>query len=161
MSSDGSPSINVTRGRNTTRGKSGRAASSPSIVTDATTLVSTVARTARQTWLAGLGVLSVAEEAGGKVFDALVEEGKSWEQARREQRAARARQVQTVAEYAGGVVEAVEERMRDGVNDVLHRLGAPHRDDVKALRNRVEALSEKLDRLVDAASEGDRGKSAR
>jgi poly(hydroxyalkanoate) granule-associated protein len=104
-------------------------------------------------WLAGLGALSVAEEAGTKVFNALVEEGKSWEEQRRKQQKQTAEQVKNLQEEGTRAVEAVEARVRDEVNDALRRIGVPHRDDIDELRHQVDALSEKMDRLTDAIAE--------
>lgn len=49
-------------------------------------------------WLAGLGVLSVVEEQSTKLFRALVEEGKRWEQTRREEAAQAGRSTDTSGE---------------------------------------------------------------
>jgi poly(hydroxyalkanoate) granule-associated protein len=111
-------------------------------------------------WLAGLGALSVAEEAGTQVFNALVEEGKSWEQERRKQTEQTAKQVRTLTEEGTDAIEAVEERVRDEVNDVLHQMGIPRRDDIDELRDQVDALAEKMDQLADAVSEQQKGDDA-
>lgn len=113
-------------------------------------LASRAVQGARSVWLAGLGVLSVAQETGAQVFDALVEEGKSWEQERREQTRTRARQVQTLADEGAQAVEAIEKRARAGIDGALRRVGVPRRQDLNELRGRVNALAEQLDRLADA-----------
>jgi poly(hydroxyalkanoate) granule-associated protein len=153
--SDGSPKINVTRGKRADKEQKNRSSRSRrgSDLPGAMEMASGLARRAREMWLAGLGALSVAEEAGTQVFNALVEEGKSWEQERREQTQKTARQVERITEEGSRAVEAVEERVRDEVNDALRRIGVPHRDDVDDLRTQVDALSEKLDRLADAIAE--------
>jgi poly(hydroxyalkanoate) granule-associated protein len=112
-----------------------------------------LAQRAREMWLAGLGALSLAEEAGTKVFDALVEEGKSWEEQRRKQQKQTAEQVENLTEEGAKAIEAVEDRVRDEVNDALRRIGVPHRDDIDELRHQVDALSEKMERLTDAIAE--------
>jgi len=43
--------------------------------------------------------------------------------------------------------------VRTEVNDALKQIGVPHRDDVKELRDQVDALSEKMDDLADAIAE--------
>jgi len=101
----------------------------------------------RNVWLASLGVFAVAQEAGAQVFDALVEEGKSWEQARREQTDTRQRQVKTLVEQGAETVEAVEKRVRTEVDDALRQVGVPRRSDLDALRGRVNDLAQKLDHL--------------
>jgi poly(hydroxyalkanoate) granule-associated protein len=153
MSDDQKPKINVTRGKKKRKKKSSRKNTSGTDLPGAVEVASGLARRARNMWLAGLGALSVAEEAGTQVFNALVEEGKSWEQERRKQTEQTAKQVQTLTEEGADAIEAVEERVRDEVNDVLHRMGVPRRDDIDELRDQVNALAEKMDRLADAVSE--------
>jgi len=105
---------------------------------------------AQELWWAGLGVVSVAGDAGSKVFDALVEEGKSWEQAQRERREQTAKRVEELTDEGTQAVEAVEARVREEVNEALHRIGVPHRDDIDELRNQVDTLAERMDQLADA-----------
>ena len=80
-------------------------------------------------------------------------EGKSWEEQRRKQQQQTAEQVKNITEEGAQAVEAVEERVRNEVNDALRRIGVPHRDDIDELRHQVDALSEKMDRLTDAIAE--------
>jgi len=155
MSDDNSPKINVTRGKKKRSNKktSSETKSAGSELPGAMEVASGLARRARNMWLAGLGALSVAEEAGTQVFDALVEEGKSWEQERRKTTERTAQQVQSITEEGTQAVEAVEQRVRDEVNDALKQIGVPHRDDVQELRDQVDALAEKMDALADAIAE--------
>jgi len=154
MSDDKSPKINVTRGKKKrSNKKSSKKKSAGSDLPGAMEMASGLARRARNMWLAGLGALSVAEEAGTQVFNALVEEGKSWEQERRKQTERTAQQVQNLTEEGTQAIEAVEERVRTEVNDALKQIGVPRRDDVQELRDQVDALSKKMDALADAISE--------
>ena len=152
MSDDG-PKINVTRGKRADKEKKSNQAQSGSSAPGAMEVATGLAQRAREMWLAGLGALSLAEEAGTKVFDALVEEGKSWEEQRRKQQKQTAEQVENLTEEGAKAIEAVEDRVRDEVNDALRRIGVPHRDDIDELRHQVDALSEKMDRLTDAIAE--------
>lgn len=147
MSDKKKPTINVTRGRNKERGRSAREATPSAGGPDLMGLAARVVQGARSVWLAGLGVLAVAQETGAQVFDALVDEGKSWEQARREQTETRRRQVQTLADEGAKAVEAAEERVRDEFDQALRRVGVPRRKDLDDLRGRVNDLAQKLDRL--------------
>lgn len=101
----------------------------------------------RNAWLAGLGVLSVAGEASAQVFNALVEEGKSWEQAQRERTRSTARQVQSLREDGRRTVETVEEMARDEMDEVLKRMGVPRRSDLDELQSEVDELIRKVERL--------------
>jgi len=163
MSDDG-PTINVTRGSNQerrerTESSSGQSRSSSGLgLPGPGALVSGAIRGARTAWWAGLGVFAVAQKAGSKVFDALVEEGKSWEQAQRKRREATAQQVQQL-EDGEATVEAIEERVREEVNDLLQRVGVPRREEVDDLRARIDTLSDRIAQLTqaveDSQSEGD------
>lgn len=154
MSDDDTPKINVTRGkRKDKEKKSKRSRSAGSELPGAMEVASGLAQRAREMWLAGLGALSVAEEAGSQVFNALVEQGKSWEEKRREETQKTAEQVRSLTEEGGRTVEAVEERVRNEVSEALRRIGVPHRNDVDELRDQVDALSEKLDQLAETIAE--------
>ena len=160
MSDDG-PTITVTRGTKDRsrrrRSRSSRAASSASSgwgLPGPGDVVSGLVRGTRAAWWAGLGLLDVAQSAGAQVFDALVEEGKSWEQAQRERREQRARQVRR-ATRESDAIQAAEERVQEEVNAALQRIGVPSRDDVDALKDQVEALSDRVDRLTDAVRRTD------
>jgi poly(hydroxyalkanoate) granule-associated protein len=117
-------------------------------------VVSGLIRGTRAAWWAGLGLLDVAQSAGAQVFDALVEEGKSWEQAQRERREQRARQVRR-ATRESDAIQAAEERVQEEVNAALQRIGVPSRDDVDALKDQIEALNDRVDRLTDAVRHTD------
>mgnify|MGYP000577201075 CR=1 FL=1 len=152
MSENDSPKINVTRGKRSDRTETS-SRTTGSALPGPMEVASGLARRAQNLWWAGLGALSVAEEAGTQVFDALVEEGKSWEQARRERTQETAEQVEAITQEGTRAVEAVEARVRDEVHEALRRVGVPHRDDVDELRDQVDALSTKLDRLAAAIDE--------
>lgn len=154
MSDNDKPKISVTRGKREDKdANANRSRSAGSELPDAMQVATGLAQRAREMWLAGLGALSVAEEAGTQVFNALVEEGKSWEEKRREETEKTAEQVRDLTEEGGRAVEAVEERVRSEVNAALRQIGVPHRNDVDELRDQVDALSEKLDQLADAIAE--------
>lgn len=156
--SDEGPTITVTRGtkkdapERTSSADQSRPSSGGSGLPGPGTLVSGVVRGARAAWWAGLGMFAVARDAGANIFGALVEEGKSWEQARREEAKERVRQLRRLANERG-TVEGVEKRVREEVDRVLQRIGVPRRSEVEGLRDQIDALGEKIDRLAKAVSE--------
>lgn len=152
--SDKGPTITVTRGSKENAPEDQSRSSSGFGLPGLGTLVSGLVRGARNAWWAGLGVLAVAETVGSQVFDALVEEGKSWEQQRRERTEARFRQVQELA-GDGETVEAVEERVREEVDTVLRRIGVPRRGDLEELHEQVDALRETIERLSESVEEAE------
>lgn len=157
---DNGPTITVTRGDREERSQrkqsssTTRSQSSGLGVPGPGALVTRVVRGVRTAWWAGLGAFAVARTAGAQVFDALVAEGKSWEQARRERTEARAKQVQRLADEKTPV-EALEDRVREEVNDALQRVGVPHRSEVEELRAQIDTLSERIARLTEAVEDTD------
>jgi len=156
--SDSKPTINVTRGsrgkKNNGRKKQRRSASrsSPGLPS-AMDVAQTLAETTRRFWLAGLGAISMAEETGTNAFNALVEEGKSWEQARRERTEAATKQLRRIANEGAETAGAIEDRVRNEIDGALERVGVPSRDDMDDLRGQVDDLARKVDRLAEMIHE--------
>ena len=134
-----------------------------------------VKESAQQIWLAGLGAFSKAQEEGGRVFEALVQEGVTLQ-----------RKTQTVAEDKLGAVSArLSERMAEVTHKVeevsakatgqwdrletifeqrvakaLASLGAPHASEVRALTEQVEQLRAQVAALKATAPRPARKKPA-
>ena len=112
-------------------------------------LSSTVKDSAQQIWLAGLGAFSKAQEEGGKVFESLVKEGLTIQrktQAVAEEKITEATsRVTTMASDIGskaqGQWDKIENIFEDRVAKALAKLGVPSARDLKALSDRVDALS--------------------
>jgi poly(hydroxyalkanoate) granule-associated protein len=168
MSDDQGPTINVTRGsrderhRESSSGQGSRSRPGGTALPDAMGVAAGLAGGARTAWLAGLGALSAAEEAGTRVYGSLVDQGKSWEQRRCERTGTTATRVERLRDEGARAIEVVESRVQDEVDAALRRIGAPGRDDIDALTREVDALARKVDRLADAlpAEPGDDGAEA-
>ena len=130
-------------------------------------LAGTIKDSAQQIWLAGLGAFSKAQEEGGRVFDALVQEGVSMQ-----------RKTQSVAEEKLGAVSAqVSARMaevgqkvgeasaratgqrdrletifEERVSKALASLGVPQADEIRQLTARVEELTAQVAKLTAASN---------
>lgn len=144
------PTITVTRGAKKAVEGEPRKESSRSTgfqLPGITDVASGVTQGARNVWLAGLGALSVAGEAGTEVFNALVKEGRSWEQTQRERTETTAEQVQSLQEEGRRTVEAMEEMAREEMDEVLARVGMPRRSDLDELQAEVGELIQKVERL--------------
>lgn len=110
---------------------------------------------AREIWLAGLGALQRLEEEGDKVFETLVERGKSYEDKRRDQiegatdtlRKQQKEFTEDVTQRLDDATKSVEKAVSDTLSGTLGRIGVPTRDEVRGLSRRVGKLSEKLDAL--------------
>ncbi|WP_263807945.1 phasin family protein [Salinibacter sp.] len=158
--SDNGPTITVTRGSRPEQAdpkpsaSSARSRSSGWGLPGPGAVVSSLVRGARAAWWAGLGVVGAVQDAGTQVFDALVEEGRSWERAERERRAQTARRVRQATDETDPI-RAAEERVQTDVNDILRRVGVPSRDDLEELRERVDALGARIEALARSIEEAD------
>ncbi len=114
-----------------------------------------VKESAQQIWLAGLGAFSKAQEQGGRVFEALVQEGVTLQ--RRTQTVAEERlgtvsarlgermaevgqKVEEVSAKATGQWDRLETIFEQRVAKALASLGVPHADEVQALTEQIEQL---------------------
>lgn len=109
---------------------------------------------AQQVWLAGVGAFGRAQAEGTKLFEALVKEGVNFEQTARRFAGGRADSVRDAVETRVGSAreratdtwDRLEKVFEDRVQRALVKLGVPGRDDLNALTNRVERLTEELRR---------------
>jgi poly(hydroxyalkanoate) granule-associated protein len=116
----------------------------------------------RQIWLAGLGAFSRAQAEGMKVFETLVEQGKTLES--RTKRAASdtataaagmaAQKAKEVQAMAGGTWDKLEQVFEERVARALSKLGVHTQADVDKLAQRVESLSDAVNELVKAQRTG-------
>lgn len=110
---------------------------------------------AQQIWLAGLGAFSKAQEEGGKVFEALVQEGVTLQrktQAVAEEKlgavsaqlsdrlAEVGQKVEEVSAKASGQWDRLETIFEQRVAKALASLGVPHANDIRALSAQIEQL---------------------
>ena len=110
------------------------------------------ADTAQQIWLAGLAAFNQAQKEGGKVFDALVQEGLAMQrkaQSTAETKLSEAGQkvssmAQELSQRASGQWNQIEGLFEERVARALPRLGIPSAQEVQALEARVAALEAQL-----------------
>ena len=111
-----------------------------------------ITESAQQIWLAGMGAFNRAQAEGGKLFESLVRDGLSLEQTARKLAGSRANVVRDVVEGRVGQAreravdtwDKLEKVFEDRVQRALVKLGVPGRDDLNALTQRVERLTEEL-----------------
>jgi poly(hydroxyalkanoate) granule-associated protein len=121
-----------------------------------------ILESSRQIWLAGLGAFSRAQAEGMKMFETLVDQGRSLES--RTRRAATetaaaaagaaAQKAKEVHAMAGGTWDKLEQVFEDRVARALSKLGVYTQNDVERLAERVDALSEAVNTLLKAEGRG-------
>lgn len=123
------------------------------------TLKNELTERGREVWLAGLGALATVEEEGTKLFNRLIDRGQKFEEERRtelEEATEKARKQRDEAlaqiEEAGEETQSV---LSESVNSALEQFGVPTRTEVDDLAEKVEHLSQQVEKLADNLSEED------
>lgn len=116
---------------------------------------SQVMESANQIWLAGLGAFAKAQQEGQKVFDTLVEQGKSFESDTKKATSERVDDVKNavdsgvskVTDKAGETWDKLETVFEDRVARTLNRLGVPSGKEIRELADKVDALNKEVHQL--------------
>ncbi|GGJ99370.1 phasin family protein [Pseudomonas matsuisoli] len=115
-------------------------------------------RYSRQIRLAGLGAYSRFSKDGAKLFDSLVQDGEEAEQARQQGRQAEGQggeaasahardRFERARERAAGKWSELEEIFDRRLGSTLDRLGVPTRSEIQGLKDRIDALNARIDKL--------------
>ena len=118
-----------------------------------------VSESAQKIWLAGLGAFQRAKADGPKMFEVLVEQGKTFAE---RARGAADQALQSVRESAGGAggrFDKLEQVFEDRVSKSLGRLGVMTRGEVADLSKQVSALTDEVRSMMRAGTGG--GKASR
>jgi poly(hydroxyalkanoate) granule-associated protein len=121
-------------------------------------LSKSVLESSRQIWLAGLGAFSRAQQEGTKVFENLVKQGEALESKTKRSALDTATAAGTAAKakakemqaMAGGTWDKLEQVFEARVARALSKLGVHTQKDVERLAERVDALSEAVNELIQA-----------
>jgi poly(hydroxyalkanoate) granule-associated protein len=101
----------------------------------------------RNLWLASLGALAEADEAGQKLFDRLVERGRPLDERQR-------KTVEAFTDRANGAMREAGKLVQDTVEyegkQVLKKMGVMTRDDLRTLSARLDILSKQIDEYAAA-----------
>jgi poly(hydroxyalkanoate) granule-associated protein len=118
-------------------------------------LTGVIKDSAQQIWLAGLGAFAKAQQEGGKVFEALVQEGLSVQ--RKTQVAAEERMADATHRVTGmanditakatGQWDKLETIFENRVSRTLNKLGVPTAQDIEALIARIDELNRNVQLL--------------
>lgn len=102
----------------------------------------------RKVVLAGLGVVTLAQEELTQLFNDLVDRGAKTEQKTRK---LVNKQVQTRQKEARKASKRVESEVEKRFEDVLHRMNVPSKNDIEKLSRKVSTLNKKVNELSKAA----------
>lgn len=125
-------------------------------------LAHSILDSSHQIWLAGLGAFARMQQEGSKMFEALVSQGEQLEARTRQvaadtasaARGAAAAKAKEMQKMAGGTWDRLEQVFEDRVARALAKMGVYTQSDVEKLVQRVDALSEAVNRLVNADRAG-------
>lgn len=117
-----------------------------------------IRESAQRIWLAGLGAFERARAEGPRVFETLVEQGRTLG-ARAMGAADETLKEMRQANFAGARIEKLEQVFEERVSRSLERLGVLTRREVEALSRQVEELQEAV-RKLSAAGAGTPRKAA-
>lgn len=114
-----------------------------------------LAESAQQIWLAGVGAFGRAQEEGTRLFEALVKEGSALERSTRKfatggveaVRGAVESQVGQARDRAADTWDRLEKVFEERVQKAMNRLGVPGRDEINSLVQRVDTLTAELRRF--------------
>jgi len=109
-----------------------------------------------QGWPGGLEALAKAQHEGAKVFGTLLKQGQRLEQRTREAaagtaaaaRGAAAAKAREVQQMAGGTWDKLEQVFEERVERALSKLGFHTQNDIQRLADRVDELSEAVNKLL-------------
>ncbi|MEW7865263.1 phasin family protein [Aeromonas diversa] len=113
-------------------------------------LASTIKESTQQIWLAGLGAYAKAHEEGGKIFDALVQEGEALQAKTRH---AADQKIAAMADKTSGTWGRLEQVFEERVARAVASLGIPTRKDIDKLSKRMAELTEVVQQLIEAQEE--------
>ena len=102
----------------------------------------------RKVVLAGLGVVTLAQEELTQLFKNLVDRGTTTEQKTRK---LVNKQVQNRQKDARKTTRRIESEVEKRFEDVLHRMNIPSKNDIEKLSRKVTTLNKKVNELSKAA----------
>jgi poly(hydroxyalkanoate) granule-associated protein len=138
------------------KAKAGRGSAEAGAAKD---LTDAVFKSSHHIWLAGLGAFSRAQQEGMKMFEALVRQGERLQSRTRQAavdtaaaaRGAASAKAREVQEMANGTWDKLEQVFEDRVARALAKLGVYTQNDVQRLAERVDELSDAVNRLIKAS----------
>ena len=110
--------------------------------------VNVLVENGRKVVLAGLGIVTLAQEELTELFSNLVDRGTETEE---KTSSMVSKQVETRQKEAKNVAKRVEKEVEKRFEDVLHRMNIPSKNDIEKLSRKVSTLNKKVNELSKAA----------
>ena len=101
----------------------------------------------RNMWLAGLGVVAVADEEARNVFDQLVSRGEKVEKDIEKKESVLGKTFDNASDAFKTVGKKVEDGVQKTTETALHTMGIPTHNEIQTLIRRVEQLTRKANDL--------------
>ncbi len=119
-------------------------------------LAESLAGSANEIWLAGLGAFAKAQSEGKKIYEKLIEQGKDFEQAFKSQSQKTSKDIKSTVntkvdsakKKAAESWDKLENVFETRVEKSLHRLGVPTNKELDKLVKRIEQLTEQVSHLT-------------
>ena len=108
----------------------------------------------RDVWLAGLGALATVEEEGSKLYQRLIERGKTYERTSTEQIKQLSNRMSEEKEKAVDRAEETafeaQSALSETMDKALERFGVPTQKEVSDLSEKVDTLSAQIEKLSES-----------
>ena len=108
----------------------------------------------RDVWLAGLGALATVEEEGSKLYQRLIERGKTYERTSTEQIKQLSDRMSEEKEKAVDRAEETafeaQSALSETMDKALERFGVPTQKEVSDLSEKVDTLSAQIEKLSES-----------
>lgn len=106
-----------------------------------------VTESAYKIWLAGLGAVAYAQEAGGRMFDDLVQRGREIEARAKLTPSDMTVTLRGATDKATSAWQQITRGLDEQMTAALHRVGVPTRTEIATLGKRVELLTASIEKL--------------
>lgn len=116
-----------------------------------------IKRNSNKIWLAGLGAYSMMEEQGSDAFEELVNKGQTFERINqtKEIEVAPDSRLDELKVRANQTMDRIERAFDMRVSSTLGRLGISRRSDLDLLSDKIDRLSEALDKITQELQDND------
>lgn len=105
----------------------------------------------RNVYLAGLGIATTVADQYSNAFSSLVDKGRARNEKRAEEKGENEKKSPKVVTIFKDYTEKTGEKLQDGVNSALNRIGIPSKQEIRDLTKSIEQLTEKVQAMQASA----------